>query len=172
MREIYEVLIRGVLDALSIEYTQELNRFSFLYDGCHRYAYVKTDMTALEEGIQTDFYHPLRIDVKEAEDVRKLLASVNEVLTHGSYTLSERGEMVFHIAIHIENNQPIMKKTYAMRLTLVQEAVLFNLSSACILRAVCSEESDRARLLEQLRQDLPSWKQSLNEIPWSPEAEE
>ena len=82
MREIYEVLIRGVLDALSIEYTQELNRFSFLYDGCHRYAYVKTDMTALEEGIQTDFYHPLRFDVNEAEDAiySRDLTDVTDIL--------------------------------------------------------------------------------------------
>lgn len=171
MQEIYEVLIRDMLDALSIEYTQELNRFSFLYGCCHRYAYVKTIMTALEDGIQTDFYHPLRVDAEEAEEAIKLLASVNEALTHGSYTLSEGGEMVFHIAIRVENDRPIMDKTLAMRLILVKEAVLFNLSSACILRAICSEAPDRARLLEQLRHDLPAWKQGLNEIPIPAEGE-
>lgn len=30
MQEIYEVLIRGMLDALSIQYTQVLNQFQFL----------------------------------------------------------------------------------------------------------------------------------------------
>ena len=171
MQEIYEVLIRDMLDALSVGYTQELNRFHFLYGGCHRYAYVRTVMTALEEGIQTDFYHPLRVDAEEAEAARRLIASVNEALPNGSYTLSEGGEMVFRIAIRVENDGPIMDKTLAMRLILVKEAVLFNLSSACILCAICSEEADRARLLEQLRQDLPAWKQRLNEIPVPAEGE-
>ena len=170
MKEIYEVLITGFLEKKSIEFFQDMNEFRFLFDGCHAFSYVKTSMVALDEGIQTNFYHPLRISEEKMESVSELLKQINSIIPHGHFTLIykgevHQGEIVYSIAIRVNTDRPIMEKLFAMRISLVQESVMFSLCSECILNALYSPDICSDIHLEKLKKDMPVWNYKVNEIP-------
>lgn len=170
MKEIYEVLITGFLEKKSIEFFQDMNEFRFLFDSCHAFSYVKTSMIALDEGIQTNFYHPLRISEEKMEAVSELLKQINSIIPHGHFSLIhkgevQQGEIVYSVAIRINTDRPIIEKLFAMRLSLVQESVIFSICSECILNAMCSQDICSDIHIEKLKKDRPVWNSKLNEIP-------
>lgn len=159
MKEIYEVLITGFLEKKSIEFIQDMNEFRFLFNGCRTFSYIKASMVALDEGIQTNFYHPLRITEDKMAAITKLLEQINRIVPHGHFTLIHKGEVrlgeiMYSVAIRINTDRPIMDKLFAMRLSIAQESVIFSICSECILNAVYSQDICSDIHIEKLKKEM------------------